>query len=71
MSAGHTFNGIRWGWFIKYWQDAYTIHGERHNARGVASLFGNKFEHIILHIDRDKEGQLIVIDLELGEHKLD
>ena len=56
--------------FKRYWQGTYILHGQRHNARGVALLFGNNFEYNISHIDKDKEGNMIVIDLEIGETKL-
>ena len=56
--------------FKKYWDGTYILHGERHNARGVALLFGNNFEYTISHIDKDSEGNMIVTDLKVGEVKI-
>ena len=56
--------------FKKYWHGTYILHGVRHNARGVAILFGNNFEYNILCIDKDKGGNMIITDLEIGEIKI-
>ena len=41
----------------------------RHNARGVAILFGNNFEYKILHVDKDNEGNMLLVDLEINDNK--
>ena len=53
----------------KYWQGNFILHGERHNARGVAIFFGENFEYKILNTDKDTEGNMILADIEINETK--
>ena len=52
-----------------YWQGNFILHGERHNARGVAIFFGENFEYKILNTDKDTEGNMILADIEINETK--
>ena len=55
--------------FRKFWQGNFILHGTRHNARGVAILFGKHFEYNILYTNKDNEGNMILVDLEINETK--
>ena len=39
------------------------------NSRGVAILFNNNFEHNIKNVTTDDNGNMLVLDLEIGEYR--
>ena len=56
--------------FKNIWNGEFILHGKHHNSRGVAILFGNHIEYTILNTEKDTEGNLLIIDLQVTEIKL-
>ena len=67
MSARHTFDQIG---FSGSWDGEFFLHGTKNNSRGVAVLFGNHFEYKIIDSNTDTEGQLISLDLQISDVKI-
>ena len=51
------------------WDGEVYLNGHRSNARGVAILISNNFEYEVIKIEKDAEGNLLVIDLEIEKTK--
>ena len=56
--------------FKNIWNGEFILHGKHHNSRGVAILFGNHIEYTILNTEKDTEGNLLIIDLQVTEKKI-
>ena len=50
----------------KIWGGNCLLNGNKTNARGVAILFGNNFEYTVINVDRDTEGNRIIVDIKLS-----
>ena len=50
----------------KLWNNDCYIHGTKTNARGVAVLFKNDFEHRVLEVETDNIGNMIYINIKIN-----
>ena len=54
--------------FIKqHWDGEVIIHGVRKNARGVGILFDKNFQYEIMKVEKDPDGNLLVVDLKMSD----
>ena len=51
------------------WPECY-LHGTKTNSRGVATLLNNNFEHEILDISKDEEGNMLQLLIDCISFKL-
>ena len=49
------------------WKGDVILNGESSNSRGVAILLNTNFEYSIISIYKDKEGNMISLDLNFGD----
>ena len=52
------------------WGGEVYLNGSRSNARGVAILISKNFEYKVIKIEKDHEGNLLVMDLEIEDTKV-
>ena len=53
----------------KFWPECY-LHGTKTNSRGVATLFNNNFEHEILDMSKDEDGNMLQLLIDCVSFKL-
>ena len=51
------------------WDGDVFLNGTRSNARGVAILISNNFEYHVVNTEKDNEGNLLLMDLEIENFK--
>ena len=49
------------------WKGDCILNGYSSNSRGVAILFNTNFEYKILSVHKDTEGNMISVDINIGE----
>ena len=52
------------------WDGEVYLNGSRSNARGVAILISKNFEYKVIKIEKDHDGNLLVMDLEIEDTKV-
>ena len=52
------------------WDGEVYLNGSRSNARGVAILISKNFEYKVIKIEKDNDGNLLVMDLEIEDTKI-
>ena len=49
------------------WKGECILNGESSNSRGVAVLLNTNFEYNIMSVSKDVDGNMIVLDLNIGD----
>ena len=52
------------------WDGKFIINGKKTNSRGTAILFSNNFEYTIQDIQKDADGNLLVVNIEISDMKI-
>ena len=56
-----------WNECRNLWGGEVILHGQRTNARGVAILINTTFEYKIIRIEKDNQGNAIILDLKIQD----